>query len=182
MNVSFLHRPHLVLPITITVVHHDRCAFAVTEDFRSIYIPKTVAALAGIVPGKTYMARLIEQNDPGRADLKAVYIQPEAAAQPAPQPEPEPAKTPERLAVEALDLIRKGGVWSLGGLMEELVGTYSDATHKAEINTISNRLHSAHDRGEIACARVYSKADQAKASALLWAKDWQEFEYEPAEG
>lgn len=172
-------QPMVPMMVTIMRVTSDRkgqmVAFGVAEDGAGVFVPSSVTGAVKPMPMQRYFANCVEGSPGHQNRWKAVRlnapIEDRAVA-------PEDRGGQAKLNAEkALNIVKAGGVWTVGTLMTETLGEdWCEEANKPELNAISNLLHSAHNAGEIACASVKSSASQQRNSRLLWAKDWREFE------
>lgn len=169
------HRPVTMGTMTIMRVVNNGVAFGLTPSGESVFIPSSVVRAATPEEGRTYDVALVVNTEPQKAPWMAVRINREARAADTLDPNDRGVQC-ALLAEKAYGLVLGGGVWTTGCLMDELVEDWTTATHQPELTAISNRLHGAHKAGLISCARVFAKADQKRASTLLWAARNSEYE------
>ena len=165
-------KPETRRTLTVMRITSSGVGFGLTEEGETAFIPRGVVKGSGAQEGRRYLASTIDNDKPDLAPHMAVWLKLVEGEAP---PEADRGAKAALLGERALGLIMQGDVWSTSAILTELLGEWSSVTHAAEINAISNRLHSAHDLGAISCARVFARGDQERASMLLWAKSNGEF-------
>jgi len=155
-----MQSPIQIEQLTIVNIIPTGTGFGVTEDNTSVFIPPRVVQAASAEIGEVFSASLIANdfNPSGRTPLMAVRLE-RTAPQPVQMGQPEEQLCAADLRQIILDFLR-GGPASSAEVGEE-IGTGAISAKGV--------LKAMWERGEVAKACIYARADQKRASRVMWA-------------
>ena len=155
-----MQSPVQIEQLTIVNIIPTGTGFGVTGNNTSVFIPPRVVQAASAEIGEVFSASLIANdfNPSGRTPLMAVRLE-RTAPQPVQMGQPEAKTSAAEQRKIILDFLQ-GGPASSAEVGDE-IGT--DAIGAKGI------LKAMWERGEIAKACIYARADQKRASHVMWA-------------
>jgi hypothetical protein len=155
MEQSMNYEPQIE-QLTIVNIIPTGTGFGVTREGTSVFVPPRVVQAASAEIGDVFSASLVpnDYNPSGRTPFMAVRLERDAQQ---PVQLGQPDHKPQKQII--LDFLQ-GGPASSAEIGEEL-GT--DAIGASGI------LKSMWEKGEVAKASVYARADQKRATYVLWA-------------
>ena len=155
--------------LTIVNIIPSGTGFGVTSDNTSVFVPPRVITAANAEIGDVFSASLVANdfNPSGRTPLMAVRLQ--RAEQPQEAAEDNPVGYRDRI-IEVLS----GEGYATSAEIGEALGM--DAIGAKNI------LKGMWEKGEIAKALIYARADQKRATHVLWALHADDFLGEEIDG
>ena len=173
--------------IMISAIAPGGMAFGYAADGRGVYVPKSLAKSANVQPFDTYNAALIPNPyRPEKTELMAIRIEQASPLLPAvplieahPNAPVKPNRkfrelTPGQITIEALDIVKAGGVWTAPALVEEICGSGWRERYPNILAHVSVYLRKGFQADELSRCEVYQHPGQSNPSAVLYAVDWKD--------
>ena len=180
MENAYLPLVPAVAAVVIANVLPSGAAFAVRMDNgENCYVPVNVARAVGLDIGSEFTARLVPNRFSDKSERTpwlAVHLA--SPTQPVPvtravqyampfeqfeldeQPEPATPTVADRVRY----VMKKGGVWTLGTMFEELFPGRTRGDGLSDYNAISAALRGMHAKGDCAKFQLWRSSDQSKPS------------------
>jgi hypothetical protein len=172
--------------ISITALGGGGMAFGYAADGQGVYVPKGVASAAKVEAFGVYSATLIPNRyRPDKTELMAVRVEPfridlasiNGGVSDFPAVDIAQAfreLTPGQITIEALDIVKAGGVWTASALIEEICGSGWRERYPNILAHVSVYLRKAFLADELSRCEVYQRPGQSNPSAVLYAVDWKD--------
>lgn len=173
--------PPVDATVVIANVLPSGAAFGIRlDDGSSCYVPVSVASASNATIGAEFTAKLVPNRYPDKVDRTpwlAIHMTrsttltaPAAAApvqyaMPFDQFDPQVAPTPApSVADRVRHLMKKGGVWTVATLFEELFPSKTRGDGLQDYNAISAAVRAMYAKGECSKFQLWRAADQTKPS------------------
>jgi len=165
--------------VVIANVLSSGAAFAVRlDDGANCYVPASVSVVVGLSIGDELTAKLVPNRFPDKVD-RTPWLVVHLSRPPRPVADPKPVQyampfdqfdTPEATtpvpttADRVRFVMRKGGVWTLAALFEELFPGTTRGDGLSDYNAISAAIRGMYAKGDCAKFQLWRSSDQSKPS------------------
>lgn len=148
------------LPITVTHVSAKGFAFAVTDDQKQVFIPHSVATHVSPQPQRRYIAKVIENMQPEKADYFAVFI--DNSGDVIEQP------PVNMICDEVAAILNGGGIYTLPLLIREVGKRLGIKIGTDDSHAILSWLEVQHEDGKLCEVHVFGASDDEEAAVTAY--------------